>query len=133
MNCLTKVVLSGLVVVGTSGLVFAENWPRWLGPNGTGISTETGLAESWPSDGPKKVWSHDVGTGYSSAVAVDGKVYFFAQKDMNDVLTAFNADTCAVAWAQSYKREADVSYPGTRATPTIEGSCIYTYGSYGDL
>lgn len=133
MNCLAKVVLSGLVIAGTSGFVAAENWPKWLGPAGTGISAETGIAESWPSDGPKKVWSHDVGIGFSSAVAVDGKVYFFAQKDLNDVLTAFNADTGAVAWTQSYKREADVAFPGTRATPTIEGSRIYTYGSYGDL
>lgn len=133
MNRLAKTTLAGLLLLGVSGAAVAENWPRWLGPNGTGISTETGLAESWPTDGPKKVWERKVGTGYSSPVAVDGKVYFFAEQDSNDVLTALNADTGAPVWSESYKRDGEVAFPGSRATPTVEGSRIYTYGSYGDL
>lgn len=128
-----KVALTGCIILGGSQLALSNDWPRWLGPEGTGISKETGLADSWPADGPKKVWSHEVGIGYSSPVAVDGKIYFFAQENSNDTLRAFNADTGAVLWTQSYAREGDVAYPGTRATPTIEGNRIYTHGSMGDL
>ena len=31
-------------------------WPKWLGPNGTGISTDK-IAEQWPTEGPAKLWS----------------------------------------------------------------------------
>ena len=63
-------VLSGAVVVGITGLSLAEEWPHWLGPNRNGISTETGLAASWPENGPKQLWTHTVGIGYVDAVAV---------------------------------------------------------------
>src|SRR6187549_3275374 len=119
-------VLSGLLIIGIAGLGFAEEWPHWLGPNRNGISTETGLAASWPEGGPKQLWTHTVGIGYSSPVALDGKVYFFAQEDRKDTLRAFDADSGKVLWTQSYDRGEDPQYPGTRATPTIEGTRIYT-------
>ena len=32
------------------------DWPQWLGPNRTGISSETGLVTTWAKDGPAVVW-----------------------------------------------------------------------------
>jgi outer membrane protein assembly factor BamB len=113
--------------------VAAEGWPRWLGPEGTGISTETGLATQWPEGGPKQLWSAKVGIGFSSPIALDGKIYMFAQDGSNDVLYAFDADTGKVLWSEKYERGEDPAFPGTRATPTIDGSRIYTHGSAGDL
>src|SRR5947209_20512877 len=81
----------------------AEEWPKWLGPEGTGISTETGLLEQWPSTGPARVWSARVGEGFSSAVAVNGKVYVLGMQGSNDVLSALDADGGKVAWSQSYR------------------------------
>lgn len=129
----TLQTLSLLAILGTGVAAGAEGWPKWLGPEGTGISMEKGLAESWPADGPKKLWSKDVGIGYSSPVALDGKVYFFSQEEAKDVLRAFDADSGNVVWTQSYDRGEDPAYPGTRATPTIENNRIYTHGSGGDL
>src|SRR5688500_2155385 len=31
-------------------------WPQWRGPNRDGISTETGLLDSWPKEGPPLLW-----------------------------------------------------------------------------
>ena len=31
---------------------FGDDWERWLGPEGVGISRETGLLKEWPSGGP---------------------------------------------------------------------------------
>jgi outer membrane protein assembly factor BamB len=111
----------------------AEGWPRWLGPEGNNISTETGLAAQWPEDGPKKVWAAKVGIGFSSPVALDGKIYMFAQEGSSDVLHVFDAESGKVVWTQKYDRGEDPAFPGTRATPTIEGNRIYTHGSAGDL
>lgn len=130
---LFKTSLICLTLLTTTHSALAEDWPRWLGPKGNGISTETGLAEKWPEDGPKKLWSQKTGIGYSSPVALDGKVYLFFQEDAKDTLRSFDADTGKVLWTQSYERTKEVSYPGSRATPSIEAGRIYTHGSVGDL
>lgn len=40
------------------------DWPRFRGPNGTGISNETGLLKSRPEKGPQEMWRIPVGAGY---------------------------------------------------------------------
>jgi outer membrane protein assembly factor BamB len=112
-----------------------EDWPRWLGPRGDGISKETGLAEKWKGNGPKKLWDRKVGVGHSSPVAVDGKVYLFHLVGNQDALTCFDAETGKVVWNQTYNGGWTGAYKGTRATPTIEkdDNRIYTYGGAGHL
>ena len=43
-----------------------EDWPRFLGPRGDGVSSETGLLEKWPAKGPPLLWEKQVGAGYSA-------------------------------------------------------------------
>jgi outer membrane protein assembly factor BamB len=44
-------------------------WVQWRGPNRDGISTETGLLESWPVEGPSLAWRvSGLGSGMSSVV-----------------------------------------------------------------
>src|SRR5687767_5734240 len=109
-----------------------EDWPRWRGPRGDGISTETGLLDAWPQT-LRPVWTAEVGQGYSSPIAQDGKVYLFSLIDRKDTLTCYDAARGSVIWSKSYDGGWTGSYPGTRATPHIEGDRIYTYGGAGDL
>src|SRR5687767_8940715 len=51
------------------------DWPHLRGPRYDGTSSETGLAESWPAEGPPRLWSRDLGQGYSGFVVADGKVF----------------------------------------------------------
>ncbi|HZL34616.1 MAG TPA: PQQ-binding-like beta-propeller repeat protein [Tepidisphaeraceae bacterium] len=134
-----------MVVLSVScGVARAEEWPKWLGPDGTGISTEK-IADHWPKDGPKKLWTQKVGLGFSSVVALDGKVYMFAMQGRGDTLTALDAQTGKVLWTQSYPvthkatkitdnaLDRDTGLPLPEATPSIDGQRIYTYGGGGDL
>ena len=111
----------------------AEDWPRWRGPRGDGISRETNLAERWPESGPPRLWTAEVGLGYASPVAVAGKVYLFTTAGGKDTLTCFDADTGKIVWNVQDSPGWIRSYEGTRATPTIEGDRIYTLGGTGDL
>lgn len=111
----------------------SADWPKWRGPNGDGISREQGLAKVWPKDGPAQLWKATVGRGYSSPVAMDGRIYLFHTVDDADTLTCYQADDGKVLWNGIYKSAWTGSYPGTRATPTIEDGRIYTYGGNGDL
>jgi outer membrane protein assembly factor BamB len=118
-----------LTAVGAS----AEEWPRWRGPRGDGISAETAFAKPWRSSGLLKTWSVPVGSGFSSPVGANGRVFLFHQKDGKELLTAFDAGTGDVVWEQTGNAGWTGDYPGTRATPVVEGKYVYTYGGLGDL
>ena len=63
----------------------AEDWPRFRGPNGTGVSSSEGLPAEF---GPETnvIWKVDSGSGCSSPVIADGRLYF----------TSFEGDTRTV-------------------------------------
>jgi outer membrane protein assembly factor BamB len=140
----TATALIVLVLAASSGLCFAGEWPKWLGPKGDGISTDP-IADKWPTEGPKQVWEQKVGLGYSSPIALDGKVYLFSMQGKNDVLTAFDAETGKIAWSQgniitvpgdpngSQDEDPETHLPLPLATPTIDHGHIYSYGGGGDL
>src|SRR5437868_5275927 len=58
-------------------LAHAGDWPQFLGPARNGVSDETGLATSWPADGPRVVWQHRVGQGWSGPVVAGERLVLF--------------------------------------------------------
>ena len=134
--------ITTLILLTTVVSAKSEEWPKWLGPNGNGISTEP-IADKWPEGGPAKVWDQKVGLGYSSPIGFDGKVYLFSQDGKQDMLAAFDAGTGKVLWSQSYTvtipadlgqaKNDENGLPLPLATPTIDEGRIYSYGGGGDL
>lgn len=110
-----------------------EDWPRWLGPSGDGISRETNLAQRWPDDGPAELWSAEVGLGYAGPIAAGGRVYVFSMNETKESLTCFDANSGRIVWSQPGGGGRTRSYPGTRATPAIDGNDIVTFGGAGEL
>jgi outer membrane protein assembly factor BamB len=109
-----------------------EDWPKWRGPRGDGISRES-AGDAWPAEGLRRLWSWKVGIGYASPVAVNGRVYLFSLVDGKDTLSCFDARTGAAVWTDQAASGHDSDYAGTRATPTIDGDSVYTYGGDGEL
>jgi outer membrane protein assembly factor BamB len=93
-------LLSAACVLGASQLASAEGWPRWLGPEGTGISKETGLA------------------GYASLILVDvgstKQLIVFA----GDTVYAMDPTTGKTLWSEPWKTDYDVN----AATPVYSGN-----------
>ena len=58
-----------------------SNWPQWRGPDGQGISTETGLPEEW--SGTKNVkWKTPIaGRGHSSPIVWGKKIFLTTALD----------------------------------------------------
>ena len=110
----------------------AEDWPTWRGPRGDAIVRETGLAEQWPTEF-KPLWTAEVGIGYSSPVAKEGKVYLLTMLDKQETLICYNATGGEELWRNTSSSGFTGEYPGTRAAPTIDGDRIYTFGGQGDL
>lgn len=111
--------------------------PRFRGPAGDGIFSETGLLKQWPEGGPKLAWSADgLGPGYSSPVVVNGVVYVTGMDDQNQgLLHAFGLDG-APKWKRAYGPEFVKAGPaptGTRGTPTVDDDRVFIVTGYSLL
>lgn len=115
-------------------LARGEDWPQWRGPARTGKSAETLSLKRWPADGaPRVLWRAQVGKGHSAAAVHNGKLYTAGWDGEKDTVYCLDAASGEVLWRQSYPCETIVQWPGPRATPTVEGSTVYTLGQWGDL
>ena len=118
----------------------------WRGPMGNGISTETDWTSDWPAEGPTKLWSDEVGIGFSSCAVVDGLLYTLGHEPntpekekagelTNDNVWCIDAATGRRIWHYSYpcKQVADLNEGGPGATPTVEENRVYTLSKEGHL
>jgi outer membrane protein assembly factor BamB len=135
MNRIALVVTLGCSAVAHSA--YAADWPQWRGPDRTGISKETGLLQEWPEGGPKLAWKVEkFGTGYSSPSIVKGVVYTQTTRDNKEYAVALNEADGKEKWATeigNVGKNQGPQYPGTRATPTVDGDHLYCLASDGEL
>lgn len=105
----------------------APGWPQWRGPTHNVISTETGIAKSWPTEGPPVLWVQEIGQGYSGFIAVGDKVYTQTQTLYEQAVICLEADTGRKVWSYRYGWPYDGGglYPGPRATPAWFQNRIY--------
>lgn len=138
--------LSGFCAIGMLALVAAEHdlkpdragedWPQFLGPTGKGISSETGLMNGWPAEGPPMVWSKSVGTGYSAPSIQNGRLVLHHRPKDDEVVECFDSQTGASIWRYSYPSQFVDPYgynSGPRCTPLLNGDRCYTFGAEGKL
>lgn len=110
----------------------ADDWPGFLGPRRDGISRERNLASSWPAEGPRVLWKADVGEGYGGASIMAGRVYILDRvPGKQDVYRAFDLTTGRELWRYAYDAPGQVSYPGSKSTPTADEARLYGVGPYG--
>jgi len=116
-------------------LGFCDDWPQWRGPNRDGISKETGLIRSVPQGGPPLTWkATGVGTGYSSVSVAGGKVFTMGDVGDSSVVLALEEKSGKILWTTPVGAPAGHNnYPGTRATPTVDGDALYALNQHGDL
>lgn len=102
-------------------------WPQWRGAAHNGISTETGLADQWPQNGPPVLWVRDIGQGYSAFIAVGDKVFTQTQTLYEQAVICLDADTGRQIWSYRYgwPYEGGGLYPGPRATPCWYQNRVY--------
>jgi outer membrane protein assembly factor BamB len=127
------------IVVLTSTLAHADDWPQWRGPARDGISREQGLLKEWPKEGPKLVWKlNDAGSGYSTPAVVGDRVYLLGNDGLEDEsVRAYSAQDGKRIWSARLGKvgnpEQKPPFPAARSTPTVDGELLYALGSDGDL
>jgi outer membrane protein assembly factor BamB len=109
------------------------DWPQWRGSDRLGVSQESGLLKSWPSVGPKLLWTGgEVGEGFSSLAIVNGHIFTMGDKAGQSYLFCLNQKGGAIRWSLKVGKSGG-NYSGTRCTPTVDGDLVFALGQFGDL
>ncbi len=125
--------LSIILLAMISGIAEAQKINEWRPENRTGVSAETGLLKSWPANGPNLLWSNlELGKGYSSPSFGASTIYITGLSGNDDILYALSMDG-KIMWKTVMGRAWTGATPESRATPTVEGSKVYTCSGLGDL
>ncbi len=141
-------------ILGAAGPLLAlaapvlASWPSYRGPQGNGTTAETIPKTSWPVAGPKKLWTAETPTGFSSFAVADGRAYTLIQREIDGVPTevclALDAATGKEVWAAPLKiarydgggddgTSDNKGGDGPRSTPAVAGGKVYVMGANLDL
>jgi outer membrane protein assembly factor BamB len=106
------------------------DWLLWGGPHRDFKSPSRGLAVTWPAKGPRRVWSRQLGEGYSAA-AIEGSRLYTAYSTTTHVnVAALDAQTGTPVWQHQYEKswrsnDRDLG-DGPFSMPQIVGDRVVT-------
>ena len=112
------------------------DWPGFLGLDGDGKSSETGILKDWSDGKLRLIWKRETGTGYSMGSVADGRFYHFGLIDSKATLICVNAQTGKDIWKFAYDSDYKDLFDydnGPRASPVINDGRVYIYGVEGHL
>jgi len=121
-------VLLLLFVASASTLTRADDWPRWRGAEGNGLSSEAWKPERLAR--PKALFQVQVGEGVCSLAIVAGRLYTLGNQGGQDVVSCLDAKTGKSLWRHVYRCPVG-NFWGPRATPTVDSGIVYTLSRNG--
>ena len=105
-------------------------WSRWRGPNGDGLSAETGLLKDWPEEGPPLAWqSSGFGGGMASVAIAGGKIFTLGKKGNETHLIAAAVKDGQTLWSTPIGSSGG----NPNCTPTVDGDLVFGLSNGGDL
>ncbi len=122
---------AALLLLCSAGLLRADDWTRWRGPDGTGISKES----DWKPEAlrtPKVRWRYALGEGHAAVCVAGKRLYTMGNLGGKDVVYCLDAETGKDVWKYGVPCPAG-NYAGPRATPVLEGGLLYTLHRDGQI
>src|SRR5713226_2089767 len=108
---------------------FAD-WPRFRGPNGSGISPDRGLPTEIGRD-HNVLWKAKTLKGNSSPVVAQGRVWITGHEGDERVLLCYDAGSGALLWRRAItKARTETPNPlngPTTPTPATDGRSIFVF------
>lgn len=110
-----------------------QDWAQWRGPTRDGLSAETNLLQEWAPAGPPLRWKVDgLGTGWSSPVIADGRLFVTGDVGAELVIFAFDLQGRPL-WKAVNGASWKGSYPGARAACAVSEGRLYHVNAHGRL
>src|SRR5262245_28103821 len=109
------------------------DWPKWRGPQGTGITPEAGWNTNWPKEGPPVLWKLKLGPSVAPPAMSDGRLIAMGYLNGRDVVYALDPTTGSELWRYSYPCAIfdNQHGGGPAAMPVVDGDRVYTLGREG--
>ncbi len=134
-NTLVLSICLAFVICLLTPIVMADNWPRFRGPNGQGISGAKGIPVKWTEE--DFAWELELdGIGHSSPVIWEDKVFVtFADKEAGRCsLMAVGLDDGEVLWRKDFTLapvKTTTFNSQATATPAVDAEFVYViwYGA----
>ncbi|MDB6053687.1 MAG: WD40-like repeat-like protein [Verrucomicrobiales bacterium] len=111
-----------------------NDWPQFRGPQQNGISSET-INLDWSIRPPKLLWKQPAGGGYGSFALVNDVAFTLEQRHNNEFLVAYDVNTGAELWTNSWPGAFSESMggDGPRSTPSFSEGAVYALGAEGEF
>ncbi|MGD0900213.1 MAG: PQQ-binding-like beta-propeller repeat protein, partial [Thermoguttaceae bacterium] len=125
----------GLTIVWLAAATacFPADWPQFGGLQRAFTSPETGLARSWPSEGPKLLWKVPLHKGFAGAAVFGGEVFLFDQAGDQEILLCLDLASGRELWRFADRAPNKIAPPGARATPAVDRDYVFVCGTTGRL
>jgi outer membrane protein assembly factor BamB len=135
---MNKISILLLVVLCTAS-AHAENWPRFRGPSGQGLSAETNLPREW-NPTSNVAWKTAIpGAGWSSPVVWDDRIFLTSATEDGVSCHVFCLDrpTGKILWDREVFRQVPLHKEGKNShatpTPVADGHRVYAVFSSGGI
>jgi outer membrane protein assembly factor BamB len=140
LRIVQQVLVSSALLAFGCAVITAEDWPEFRGKGRLGVWNETGILETFPSEGLKIRWRTPIRAGYAGPAVADGRVFvadFLETGRLRGTERAIALDekTGKILWTHEWQ----AAYPGMlyaygpKATPTVDGNRVYILGADGKL
>lgn len=106
-------------------------WPRFRGANFDAISRQdVALERTWPAEGPRVLWSVEMGQGYAGAAVLAGRVYIidYDEQKKADAIRCLSLADGKEIWRYSYPLKVKFNHGRSRAVPAVTDKYLVAMG-----
>jgi outer membrane protein assembly factor BamB len=112
-------------------------WPRFRGQDFSNIvsAPSAQLAETWPTNGPKSLWTVETGEGCAAPIVSKGCVYLldYDETARADVLRCLSLDDGQELWRRGYGVQIKRNHGMSRTVPAVSEPYVVTIGPRGHV